>query len=93
MVIEGFADEAKASLAEVTAIESGQDLAQHSPQNIDDDAQKQKAKNWLWFPVAFFSAVPFLPSRKRGVIGVFQFFVLVSIYTGVIFMVGFNFAN
>lgn len=93
MVIDAFADDAKAALEEVDALNSDDDLAQHAQQGNDFGGQKRKAKNWLWFPVAFLSAVPFLPSRKHGLIGVFQFLVLVSLYTGLVFVVGFQLAN
>lgn len=93
MVIDTFAGDAKAALEEVDALNINDDLAQHAQQGNDPGGQNRKAKNWLWFPIAFLSAVPFLPSRKRGLIGAFQFLVLVTVYTGLVLVLGFSFAS
>lgn len=93
MVIRSFADDAKAALDEVAASNSDDGAAQQTQEGDDSGEQYKKAKNWLWLPIAFAHGVPFLPAKKRGPVGVFQFLIMASIYTTVILTWFFGFAD
>ncbi len=88
MVIEAFSDEAKAALKEVEILNSDESLAQQAPTDEDLGGEYKKAKNWVWLPIAFASSIPFLPSKKRGLIGAFGLLVLALFYGGVMLAVG-----
>ncbi|GJL91025.1 hypothetical protein [Hyphococcus sp.] len=46
----------------------------------DDFRNEKKAPNWLWFPVALGTFIPFMPKRKSGVPAIFQHSALLALY-------------
>ncbi len=44
------------------------------------DSSLAGKKNWIWLPVAFMSAVPFMPKPKTGPMAFVQFMLLMCLY-------------
>lgn len=64
--------------------DAGRGESDYFDQNVVKDNLKNRKPNWVWFPVAFLTEVPFVPKRRGGVIGALQCAGLAMLY-GLIF--------
>lgn len=78
---ENDAREALGSIEEEKSTSAETTMGEAEPAAV----QERQKRNWLWLPMAFAWAVPFMPTKRKGWVGLLQLVALILLYITFVF--------
>lgn len=83
LAIDTEAAEARKALSEVQSPQ--QEKTDSLTISDSEELKSAKRKNWIWLPIAYLHAVPFLPKAESSWWRLFQLFALTMLYASILY--------